>query len=364
MFADVDERVEFPGDLLLLHRNRADFDYPITVYRRKAGGLYVEHHISLLRHRPPAVFSRAGNGFVLIHKNPLTPMNSLIQRSRRMKDFGIKNFRLSYDGGVMFRKTLVQIAGKSKRGVLIVRCRVLRVDLDDPLLNGESDERRAGMEVDLFGEVRLVRHGGLHADTEDVGDLFMSVALCDELQHLLLPVRKGIVGVFDGLALLRAHVPVHHARGDGGMDVDLAGGHRLERRNKVGAYGLLEEVARDACLEEALDVNRVLILGEHEDLRLGIDLPDLQVASSPPSFGMEMSMSTMSGLCFLKPSMASTPSAASPTTSNSSAMPRNAAMPSRTRAWSSAMSIRILSGMPGLRGKGNGAQDHGPRAGR
>src|SRR4030067_1524956 len=77
-------------------------------------------------------------------------------------------------------------------------------------------------------------------------------------------------------------------------------------------------------------------------LMFGADFLSSTVASSPPSFGMPMSMRMMSGLNLWARSMTSIPSDASQTTSMSSHNFRNAAMPSLTSAWSSAINTRIL----------------------
>src|SRR3990172_8084436 len=67
-----------------------------------------------------------------------------------------------------------------------------------------------------------------------------------------------------------------------------------------------------------------------------------RVASRPPSFGIAISMRTTSGFNLPVISMASRPISASPITSIPPCVSIIARIPSRTRAWSSAMSTVIL----------------------
>src|ERR1039457_760468 len=65
-------------------------------------------------------------------------------------------------------------------------------------------------------------------------------------------------------------------------------------------------------------------------------------ASRPPRFGIAMSRRRTSGRSSTQRSIACRPSSASPTTSMSSAFWRRALTPSRMRAWSSAITTRVL----------------------
>ena len=69
------------------------------------------------------------------------------------------------------------------------------------------------------------------------------------------------------------------------------------------------------------------------------------VAVAPSFFGIMRSMMTMSGLSFNVFFTASSPSSASPTISKPSCVPRREASPILTIAWSSAMSILVLTFM-------------------
>ncbi len=69
------------------------------------------------------------------------------------------------------------------------------VYFNNSLLNRKFDQAGAGVDVELFADVRLMGNDGLDADAQHVGHFLVRVSLGNELQHLLFPVAQFIVGI-------------------------------------------------------------------------------------------------------------------------------------------------------------------------
>src|SRR5262245_31185213 len=93
--------------------------------------------------------------------------------------------------------------------------------------------------------------------------------------------------------------------------------------------------SRTSASSPEADTMRILMCGVPSTIR--------RVASTPETVGSRRSMSTTSGICSLASSIASPPSAASPTTVAMPEASRSARIPSRHTGWSSTTITRIPS---------------------
>jgi DNA-binding NtrC family response regulator len=83
------------------------------------------------------------------------------------------------------------------------------------LLNGVLYKARAGMYVQLLGDVGLMGDNRLDTYVQQVRDLLVAVALCQELQYLLFSVRQAVIAGFLHGPFARVQVPGNHLGGYG-----------------------------------------------------------------------------------------------------------------------------------------------------
>src|SRR5262245_27939164 len=105
-------------------------------------------------------------------------------------------------------------------------------NLDEPFLNGVSDEFRAIVDVDFAHQVVFVHVDGFHADIQAYSDLFDGVTFRQELQNLTFSRRKPVVaGLWSPRGVL--HIPRHNFLQYHWTKVALTLHHGLNRINKL-----------------------------------------------------------------------------------------------------------------------------------
>src|SRR6266446_1320958 len=151
-----------------------------------------------------------------------------------------------------------QSKARERPSMTLGRCYLLH----DPFTDGEADDLGGVVEVELLHDVLAVTLDGVDAEREDAGDLFVGLALGDELQDLALASREPRQRVLGGAAARVAEIAVEQDLRDRRAEVRAAARERLHRLDEVEVLGVLQEIALGPGLQRLAHVD---VVGVHRE---------------------------------------------------------------------------------------------------